>query len=103
MTKTINEMFEEYADNYSKIYALLFSNEDSTLIRRFRDENKQIIQLITKQIQSGLLKEVLQEVEDVWNNDADRKSAWWKGFTFALESSEKNIKKLAEKKGIIIN
>ena len=41
-----------------------------------------------------LINEIKEEMEDVWNNDADRKSDWWRGFAFALDSVTVLLNKL---------
>lgn len=54
------ELLDEYANNYSRIYDLLLRDENSTLIRRFRYENEEII----KELEANIRKEVVEEMID---------------------------------------
>ena len=65
---TIQDLFEEYANNYSRIYELLLKNENSTLIRRFRNENEQIIQ----EVEALVRKETIEEIISLGKPKDDR-------------------------------
>lgn len=48
--------------------------------------NRKIYQCGYDDAKKELIEQIKEEMEDVWNNDADRKGVWWKGFSFALDS-----------------
>ncbi len=91
MTKTIEELFEEYAGCYRAVDECL-KELTCPMCKEDKERMKEIIQEVTKQIQSDILKEVMKLQQEL-NVD---------GNYFDVISPD-NIKKLAEEKGILIN
>lgn len=99
--KTIEELFDEYAGCFRAVDECLLEGEGCNMCLEDKERMQEIIQEVTKQIQSDLLKEVLKPEKLI-----DGKTyglEWLRGFNYALEKYRDRIKKLAEEKEIILN
>lgn len=85
--KSIEELFEEYADTRQ----IVFSSD--VVENPAEKKRKEIIQEVTKQIQSDLLKEVLEFAEEEYNFGSRK---------YKIIFAE-DIKKLAEEKNLTLN
>lgn len=93
------ELFDEYAMCYREVNNCEVDGLENGCpeCKEDKERMQEIIQEVTKQIQSDLLKEVIHNIQSQFRFTRDIPST---EFNQGLEISIKNIKKLAEEKGI---
>ena len=105
--KTIEELFDEYAGCFRAVDECLLEGEGCNMCVEDKERMQEIIQEVTKQIQSDLLKEVYQrnrnhqpseDKEKMFRDDLEKLT-----YICGRVDVVNDIKKLAEEKGIIIN